>query len=101
VAALYRVLADIAPGPVVTLNRAVAVAMADGPQAGLDLLATLDDDERMTRQHRLDAVRAHLLEMAGQRDAARAGYQRAARRTTSVPERRYLESRAARLGPRQ
>jgi RNA polymerase sigma factor (sigma-70 family) len=98
VAALYRVLAGIAPGPVVTLNRAVAVAMADGPQAGLDLLATLDDDERMTRQHRLDAVRAHLLEMAGQRDAARAGYQRAARRTTSIPERRYLESRAARLG---
>jgi predicted RNA polymerase sigma factor len=97
VAALYRVLAGIAPGPVVTLNRAVAVAMADGPQAGLDLLATLDDDERMTRQHRLDAVRAHLLEMAGQRDAALAGYQRAARRTTSIPERRYLESRVARL----
>ena len=97
VAALYRVLAGLAPGPVVTLNRAVAVAMADGPQAGLDLLATLDDDERMTRQHRLDAVRAHLLEMAGQQDAALAGYQRAARRTTSIPERRYLESRIARL----
>ena len=62
-----------------------------------DLLATLDADERMARHYRLAAVRAHLLEMAGDRAAARAGYQTAARRTTSLPERRYLESRAARL----
>jgi RNA polymerase sigma factor (sigma-70 family) len=99
IAALYKVLAGISPGPVVTLNRAVAVAMADGPQAGLDLLATLDADERMTGHHRLDAVRAHLLEMAGQPAAAQAAYRRAALRTTSLPERRYLESRAARLRP--
>jgi RNA polymerase sigma factor (sigma-70 family) len=97
IAALYKLLAAVSPGPMVTLNRAVAVAMADGPQAGLDLLATLDADDRMTRHHRLDAVRAHLLEMAGQHDAARSGYQRAARLTTSLPERRYLEARAARL----
>jgi predicted RNA polymerase sigma factor len=99
IAALYRLLAAVSPGPVVTLNRAVAVAMADGPQAGLDLLATLEGDERMAGRHRLDAVRAHLLEMAGQLDAARSGYLRAARRTASLPERRYLESRAARLKP--
>jgi RNA polymerase sigma factor (sigma-70 family) len=99
IAALYRLLAAVSPGPVVTLNRAVAVAMADGPQAGLDLLATLAGDERMAGRHRLDAVRAHLLEMAGQLDAARSGYLRAARRAASLPERRYLESRAARLKP--
>jgi RNA polymerase sigma factor (sigma-70 family) len=97
IAALYKLLAAVSPGPMVTLNRAVAVAMADGPQAGLDLLATLDADDRMTRHHRLDAVRAHQLELAGQHDAARSGYQRAARLTTSLPERRYLEARAARL----
>ena len=99
IAALYRLLAAVSPGPVVTLNRAVAVAMADGPQAGLDLLATLDGDQRMAGRHRLDAVRAHLLEMAAQLDAARSGYLLAARRTASLPERRYLESRAARLKP--
>jgi predicted RNA polymerase sigma factor len=71
--------------------------MVDGPRAGLDLLATLDDDERVAGHHRLDAVRAHLLEMAGEHAAARAGYLTAARRTTSLPERRYLEARAARL----
>ena len=65
--------------------------------AGLDLLATLDADERMAGHHRLDAVRAHLLEMAGDSVAARASYRAAARRTTSVPEQRYLEARAARL----
>jgi predicted RNA polymerase sigma factor len=81
----------------VTLNHAVAVAMVNGPQAGLDLLATLEADDRMAAHHRLDAVRAHLLEMAGDHDAARAGYRTAARRTTSLPEQRYLEARAARL----
>ena len=95
--ALYDLLERLAPNPMVTLNRAVAVAMVRGPDAALDLLATLDADDRMSRHYRLAAVRAHLLEMAGDRAAAQAGYQTAARRTTSLPERRYLESRAARL----
>jgi RNA polymerase sigma factor (sigma-70 family) len=95
--ALYGVLDKIAPGPVVTLNRAVALAMAHGPRAGLALLGTLDSDERMARNHRLDAVRGHLLELAGEPAAARECYQRAARMTASTPERRYLALRAARL----
>jgi predicted RNA polymerase sigma factor len=97
VVALYEMLARIAPNPMVTLNQAVAVAMVDGPQAGLDLLATLDADERMAGHHRLHAVRAHLQEKAGDIAAARASYRRAARGTTSLPEQRYLEGRAARL----
>ena len=94
---LYEMLARIGPNPMVTLNQAVAVAMVRGPRAGLELLATLDDDDRMSGHHRLDAVRAHLEEMAGDLDAARASYLLAARRTTSIPEQRYLEARAARL----
>ena len=94
--ALYRLLERIKPSPVVRLNLVVAAAMVHGPQAGLDLLGTLDADERMTGYHRVAAVRGHLLELAGERDAARASYLLAARRTTSLPERRYLESRAAR-----
>jgi RNA polymerase sigma factor (sigma-70 family) len=97
IVALYELLAHIAPNPMVTLNQAVAVAMVDGPRAALDLLATLDGDERVAGHHRLDAVRAHLLEMAGEHRAARESYRTAARRTTSVPERRYLEARASRL----
>jgi RNA polymerase sigma factor (sigma-70 family) len=97
IAELYRLLESFAPGPMVTLNRAVALGMAQGPKAGLDLLATLDGDERIAGHHRLDAVRAHLLEMAGDAEAARGSYVLAARRTTSTPERRYLEARAARL----
>jgi RNA polymerase sigma factor (sigma-70 family) len=96
--ALYEVLDRVSPGPVVTLNRAVAVAMVDGPRAGLALLGTLDTDERMARTHRLEAVRGHLLELAGDLVAARASYQRAARMTASLPEQRYLALRAARLG---
>jgi predicted RNA polymerase sigma factor len=75
----------------------VALALVHGPRAGLDLLSTLDDEERLAGHHRLDAVRAHLLEMVGDRAAARDAYRLAARRTTSLPERRYLEGRAARL----
>lgn len=97
IVALYRLLARIAPNPMVTLNQAAAVAMVDGPRAGLALLAPLDADERTAGHHRLAAVRAHLLELAGQRAAARAAYLAAARGTTSLPERRYLEVRAARL----
>jgi len=95
--ALYDVLERVSPGPVITLNRAVAVAMVDGPRAGLALLGTLDDDERMARNHRLEAVRGHLLELAGDLPAARESYQRAARMTASIPEQRYLALRAARL----
>ncbi|MGW3774333.1 RNA polymerase sigma factor [Actinomadura verrucosospora] len=95
--ALYRLLAHLSPNPMVTLNEAVALAMVDGPSAGLDLLRTLDGDTRMEGHHRLAAVRAHLLEKAGDAPAAREAYRDAARGTTSLPERRYLESRAARL----
>jgi predicted RNA polymerase sigma factor len=73
--------------------------MVRGPQAGLELLATLDSDGRMAGTHRLEAVRAHLLELAGDTAAARERYRAAARRTTSLPEQRYLEGRAARLEP--
>ena len=96
--ALYDVLERVRPGPVVTLNRAVAVAMVQGPLAGLAVLGTLGGDDRMTRGHRLDAVRAHLLELAGDRSGAAEAYRRAAGRAASVQERHYLALRAARLG---
>jgi predicted RNA polymerase sigma factor len=95
--ALYGVLAQVTPGPVVTLSRAVAMAMVYGPKAGLALLGTLDTDERMAHNHRLEAVRAHLLERAGDTESARESYLRAARQTASRPEQRYLTLRAARL----
>ncbi|MDQ3715079.1 MAG: sigma-70 family RNA polymerase sigma factor [Actinomycetota bacterium] len=95
--ALYEVLERVSPGPIVTLNRAVALARVDGPRAGLALLGTLDGDDRMAHTHRLDAVRAHLLELAGDPAAARESYLRAARATASLPEQRYLALRAARL----
>src|SRR5207247_6301187 len=95
--ALYEVLAQVAPGPVVTLSRAVALAMVHGPKAGLALLGTLDADDRMTHTHRLEAVRAHLLERAGDTAAARESYLQAARMTASLPEQRYLALRASRL----
>jgi RNA polymerase sigma factor (sigma-70 family) len=91
---LYELLARLAPSPVVTLNHAVAVAMVRGPGAGLEMLAELESDDRMMGHHRLHAVRAHLLEMAGDAPGARAAFREAARRTTSLPERRYLEARA-------
>jgi RNA polymerase sigma factor (sigma-70 family) len=95
--ALYEVLERVSPGPMVTLNRAVALAMVHGPRAGLALLGTLDSDDRMAHTHRLEAVRAHLLEIAGDVAAARESYRRAARMTASVPEQRYLALRAAQL----
>jgi RNA polymerase sigma factor (sigma-70 family) len=97
IVALYEMLERVAPNPMVTLNRAVAVAMVHGPRAGLELLDALEGDGQLAGHHRLDAVRAHLLEMAGDRDGALANYRSAARRTTSLPERDYLESRAASL----
>jgi RNA polymerase sigma factor (sigma-70 family) len=95
--ALYELLEQLAPNPMVTLNRAVAVAMVHGPAAGLDLIATLASDRRMATSHRLLATRAHLLELAGEHAAAAADYRDSARRATSLPERRHLTARAARL----
>jgi RNA polymerase sigma factor (sigma-70 family) len=95
--ALYEVLERVSPGPVVTLNRAVAVAMVHGPRAGLALIGTLDTDDRMAHNHRLESVRGHLLELAGDLVAARESYRRAARMTASLPEQRYLALQAARL----
>ncbi len=93
--ALYGLLERLTGNPVVTLNRAVAMAMADGPSAGLALLDAVD--ERLAGHYRLDAVRAHLLEMAGDTRAAMAHYRAAAGRTTNLPEQRYLTAQAARL----
>ncbi|WP_030438354.1 RNA polymerase sigma factor [Actinoplanes subtropicus] len=98
--ALYDVLTQVNPGPVVTLSRAVALAMVHGPTAGLAVLGTLDADDRLAHHHRLEAVRAHLLEQAGDHDAARACYLRAARMTASLPEQHYLTRRAAELRDR-
>jgi RNA polymerase sigma factor (sigma-70 family) len=97
ITALYELLMRISDNPLVALNHAVAVAMARGPQAGLDLLGVLEPDERIAGDHRLHAVRAHLLEMSGDRVAARDSYRAAAQRTTSLQKQRYLHARAARL----
>ncbi len=95
--ALYGLLKRMSDNPMVALNYAIAAAMVHGPEAGLELLAPLDSDARLAGHYRLDAVRAHLLEMAGQYEAAIAHYRAAASRTTSVPERNYLTMKAARL----
>ncbi|MFC8196715.1 RNA polymerase sigma factor [Streptomyces sp. NPDC057298] len=94
---LYDILVRFVPGPVERLNRAVAVAMVHGPTAGLAELAPLEAE--LASGHRLDAVRAHLLERAGDAEAARAAYESAAGKTLSLPERNYLRARAARLRP--
>jgi RNA polymerase sigma factor (sigma-70 family) len=96
--AMYELLQRMSGNPMVALNRAVAAAMVHGPRVGLDLLRALDSDERLAGHHRLDAVRAHLLELAGDREAAIAHYRIAAGRTASLPERNYLMTQAARLG---
>jgi RNA polymerase sigma factor (sigma-70 family) len=95
--ALYGVLERMSDNPMVTLNRAVATAMVHGPSAGLALLDALADDRHLGAHHRLDAVRAHLLELAGDAEAARRHYRMAASRATNAPERDYLLTRAARL----
>lgn len=97
IVALYRLLLDLDPNPMVILNHAVAVAMAHGPLPGLALLKPLDTDHRLSGHHRLHAVRAHLLEMAGDHEAAQSCYRTADRLTTSLPEQHYLQGRAARL----
>jgi RNA polymerase sigma factor (sigma-70 family) len=94
---LYDLLQILAPNPFTALNRAVAVGMVHGPEAGLRVLDELAADKRMARHHRLLAARAHLRELAGDRQAAAADYLAAARRSTSLPERRYLAVQAARL----
>jgi RNA polymerase sigma factor (sigma-70 family) len=94
---LYDLLHALAPSPVVSLNRAVAVAMVNGPRAGLVHLDALAGDRRLADHHRVASVRAHLQEMAGDTQAALAGYRDAARRTASIPEQRYLEAQAERL----
>ena len=94
---LYDLLEKAAPNPMTTLSRAVAVAMVHGPEAGLALVASLESDSRMARNHRLLATRAHLRELAGDHNGAASDYLDAARRTASIPERRYLTGRAVAL----
>ncbi len=95
--ALYDLLKRMSDNPMVMLNHAIATAMVQGPSAGLELLDALDADGRLAGHHRMDAVRAHLLELAGDHPGAIAHYQTAAARTTSLPERNYLITQAARL----
>jgi RNA polymerase sigma factor (sigma-70 family) len=95
--ALYELLKRVSPGPMVALNHAIATAMVHGPSQGLELLSTLDTDDQLAGHHRLDAVRAHLLEMLGDREDAIRHYRTASSRTTSMPERNYLMAQAARL----
>ncbi|MGW5669138.1 RNA polymerase sigma factor [Micromonospora sp. NPDC003776] len=95
--ALYELLEQVSPNPMATLSRSVAVAMVHGPDAGLDIITSLEADDRMARHHRLHSVRAHLLEMANRRQDARASYRTAARYATSLPEKRYLDAQAAKI----
>jgi predicted RNA polymerase sigma factor len=98
--ALYDLLRRMSDNPMVALNHAVAVAMVHGPSKGLRLLDALQADARIADHHRLDAVRAHLLELSGDREAAIRHYRSAACKTGSLPERNYLLTRAARMaGP--
>jgi RNA polymerase sigma factor (sigma-70 family) len=96
--ALYEILKRISDNPMVILNHAIAAAAVHGPLRGLELLGALDSDSRIAGHHRLAAVRAHLFEMAGGHQAATMHYRIAASRTTSIPERNYLITQAARLG---
>ena len=97
IAALYALLERVKPNPMVTLNRAIAVAMVQGPAAGLQILDVLAAGGQLASSHRLDAVRGHLLELAGDRDGAVRHYLAAANRTTNTSERNYLLTQAATL----
>jgi RNA polymerase sigma factor (sigma-70 family) len=97
VLALYEVLKRISPGPMASLNSAVAAAMVHGPAAGLKQIAEIEGDGHWKQNHRLEAVRAHLLERAGEEEQAREAYRKAAAGTNSMPERNYLLMQAARL----
>jgi RNA polymerase sigma factor (sigma-70 family) len=96
--ALYELLKRMSDNPMIILNHAVAAAMVHGPKKGLELLSVLDSDTRLAERHRLEAVRAHLLEMTGDHEGAITHYRMAASRATSMPERNYLIMQAARLG---
>ncbi|CAN5720266.1 hypothetical protein BH24ACT6_BH24ACT6_02020 [soil metagenome] len=101
IVALYAMIDAVAPSAIVTLNRAVAVAHADGPSAALVMIEPLLADRRFRHHPRLHAVRAHLLEMDGQTRAATVAFTAAARLATNIPEQRYLNSKAAsRIGGR-
>ena len=95
--ALYGLLERMSDNPMVSLNRAIAAAMVDGPAVGLELLTRLDADSRIAGHYRLDAVRGHLYEKSGNRERAIDHYRAAAERTASIPERNYLLAKAARL----
>ena len=95
--ALYELLQRMSDNPMIVLNHAIAVAMVHGPEKGLELLRALDSDPRLAKGHRLEAVRAHLLERAGDHEAAILHYRNAAIRATSLPERNYLMLQAAKL----
>jgi RNA polymerase sigma factor (sigma-70 family) len=95
--ALYDRLQRLSDNPMVTLNQAIAAAMVHGPLVGLELLRPLDEDTRLRGHYRLDAVRGHLYEMAGDLSCAAMHYRAAAEKTTSIPERDYLAIKAARL----
>lgn len=97
IAQLYEMLERLAPGPMVTLNRAVAVAEVEGAPAGLGLIEPLLAEPKLRRNHRLHAVHAHLLEREGRADEAHVAYALAARLATSIPEQRHLQAAAARL----
>lgn len=97
IVALYGLLLRMSDNPMVALNHAIAVAMVEGPAAGLRLLDALDRDDRLAGHYRLDAVRGHLSERAGDRAAAIAYYQAGAAKTACAPERQYLTTQAARL----
>jgi RNA polymerase sigma factor (sigma-70 family) len=100
IAALYELLLRMSDNPMVALSHAIAIAMVQGPAAGLARLDALEADARLDGHHRKDAVRAHLLERAGDHAAAIAFYRRAAERTDSIAERDYLVMQAARLADR-
>lgn len=96
---LYGLLEKMSDSPTVSLHRVIAVAMMSGPEAGLELINKLDSDPRIANHYRLDAVRGHLFEKAGDHAKAVHHYHAAAARTMSAPERDYLQTRAARLKP--
>ena len=96
IVALYEMLMRLTDSPIVRLNHAIAVAMVEGPEAGLSLLAALEGDERVRGSHRLDAARAHLLDRAGRGEEAGKLFRQAASRTASLPERNYLLTKASR-----
>ncbi len=98
--ALYELLKGMSDNPMVMLNYAIAAAMVDGPAKGLELLDALREMPRIAEHHRMDAVRGHLLEMAGETEAAARCYRAAAGKTANLPERNYLLLQAARISLR-